>query len=58
MTYDQAYQELTTILEEIQSENVSIDSLAEKIKRANELKVFCQNKLRDIEASISSTAEE
>lgn len=52
LTYDQAYQELSEILAEIQSEEVSIDSLATKLKRANELKTFCQEKLRSISAEI------
>ena len=34
ITYDEAYQELDTIAGEIETESVSVDVLAEKVKRA------------------------
>ena len=51
MTYELAYAELQEITHALQNEQVSIDSLAEKVKRAAELVAFCQEKLR-------TTAEE
>ena len=42
MTYEEAFRELAMIAKDIESENVSIDVLAEKVKRASELIAFCQ----------------
>lgn len=47
--YQSAYEELSTIVEEIENENIPLDKLAEKIKRAGVLITFCQQKLRQTE---------
>ena len=52
-TYEAAYNELKQITEEIESENVSVDVLAAKVKRASELIAFCQSRLRSTEAEVS-----
>ncbi len=52
MTYEAAKSALDKIVREIQSENTSIDLLAEKIKQAQDLITFCQSKLRNIEAKV------
>ncbi len=52
MTYEAAYAELKKITNEIESETVSVDVLAAKVKRASELIEFCQNKLRTTEAEV------
>lgn len=52
LTYEQAYQELSEIAAEIQNESVSVDVLAQKVKRASELISFCQGKLRSTEAEV------
>ena len=54
MTYEAAYKELQKISAEIESESVSVDVLAEKVKRAAELISFCQNKLRNTEAEVNN----
>lgn len=54
MTYESAYKELQKISTEIESESVSVDILAEKVKRAAELIAFCQNKLRNTEAEVNN----
>jgi len=46
LTYSQALSELEKIVSEIESEEVDIDILAEKIKRASFLITFCKEKLR------------
>lgn len=54
LTYDAAFRELQKISDEIESESVSIDVLAARVKRASELITFCQSKLRDTEAEVSN----
>lgn len=52
MSYEAAYEELKQIAEEIESETISVDVLAEKVKRASELITYCQQKLRDTEVEV------
>ncbi|HMR89148.1 MAG TPA: exodeoxyribonuclease VII small subunit [Saprospiraceae bacterium] len=52
MTYDAAYAELNNILSSLQKDDVSLDDLSEKLKRAAELSDFCKTKLRSIEEDI------
>ena len=54
MTYEAAYRELQSIAAEIESESVSVDVLADKVKRAAELITFCQSKLRNTEAEVNN----
>lgn len=53
MTYESAYAELKRIASEIENESVSVDLLAEKVKRASELITFCQEKLRSTELEVN-----
>ena len=53
LTYEAAYQELQGISQEIELDNVPIDTLAQKVKRASELISFCQNKLRATEDEVT-----
>jgi exodeoxyribonuclease VII small subunit len=53
LTYEAAYQELAAIAREIESESVSVDILAEKVKRAAVLIAYCQTKLRSTEAEVN-----
>ncbi len=52
LSYESAYQELQTITTALQSNEIGIDALAEKVKRASELVAFCQQKLRATEEEI------
>lgn len=54
LTYESAYNELKKIAAEIETESVSVDILAEKIKRASELITFCQAKLRATEQEVNN----
>lgn len=54
MTYESAYAELKKIAGEIENESVSVDVLAEKVKRASELISFCQQRLRSTEQEVSN----
>jgi exodeoxyribonuclease VII small subunit len=53
LTYDSAYRELAQIAKDIENETVTVDVLAEKVKRAAELITFCQAKLRSTETEVS-----
>lgn len=53
LTYENAYKELAEIAKEIENEAVSVDVLAEKVKRASELITFCQTKLRATESEVN-----
>jgi exodeoxyribonuclease VII small subunit len=53
LTYEAAYNELALIAKEIENETVSVDVLAQKVKRASELITFCQTKLKNTEAEVN-----
>ena len=53
LTYESAYNELLQIAREIEDESVSVDVLAEKVKRASELIAFCQKKLKTAEGDVN-----
>jgi exodeoxyribonuclease VII small subunit len=53
LTYEQAYKELEQISISIQNETVSVDDLAQKVKRASDLIAFCQGKLRSTETEVN-----
>jgi exodeoxyribonuclease VII small subunit len=54
LTYELAYKELAAIAKEIETESISVDVLAQKVKRASELITFCQTKLRSTETEVSN----
>ncbi|HEY1115651.1 MAG TPA: exodeoxyribonuclease VII small subunit [Chitinophagaceae bacterium] len=53
LTYEAAYKELKKISAEIESETVSVDVLAEKVKRASFLIQYCQAKLKATEEEVA-----
>ena len=53
LTYEDAYNELAQISREIETESVTVDVLAEKVKRASELIAYCQTKLRATEKEVN-----
>ena len=53
LTYEVAKTELTAISKEIESEEISVDELAAKVKRASELIDFCQAKLKNTEEEVN-----
>lgn len=52
LTYDQAYTELKSIAQQIDNESITVDVLAQKVKRAADLIKFCQEKLRATESEV------
>jgi len=53
LNYEEAYAELALIAQEIETESVSVDILAARVKRASELIAFCQTKLRSTETEVN-----
>ncbi len=53
ISYEQAFQELQSIIAAIEGDGVSIDELAIKVKRAGELVQLCRLKLRAAENEIA-----
>lgn len=53
LTYEEAFNELREIATEIEDETVSVDVLAEKVKRASQLITFCQTKLKSTEQEVN-----
>jgi exodeoxyribonuclease VII small subunit len=48
LTFDKAFSDLKEIVEEIEDDKIQVDTLAEKVKQANELIKFCETELRTI----------
>lgn len=57
MTYQDAYDQLLTLVEEIENEEVPLDELPAKIRRATELISFCQERLRAVEGEYQEIIE-
>ncbi len=53
-TYESALSELQSIISEIENEEIGIDQLSVKVKRAAELLKFCQQKLRTTEEDVNN----
>lgn len=51
-TYEDAFNELQTIVSSIESGEINVDELSEKIKRASELISLCKAKLTSSEAEV------
>lgn len=51
-SFDKAYSELKKIVDDLQSDEVSIDKLSAQLKKAAELAQFCKEKLREVEEDI------
>ena len=56
-TYQQAFEELNNIVEELQNENVTIDLLTQKIQKAKILLEICNAKLKATEQDVNIAIE-
>ncbi|MDW7693133.1 exodeoxyribonuclease VII small subunit [Flammeovirgaceae bacterium SG7u.111] len=54
-TYSEALEELNDIQEALENNEIPIDQLTEKVKRAGFLLTYCQNKLRETEDEVNKT---
>ncbi len=58
MTYTQAYQQLQTIVSQMEKGNISVDELQDKIKQANELIQICKQRLSKVEVDVHKLIED
>ena len=57
-SYTEAFEELQRITREIESGDISVDELAEKVKRASELIRLCRAKLTSTEEEVNKVLKE
>lgn len=55
LSYQSAFEELQTICQQLESEDVDVDQITDLVHRANELVTYCQDRLRGIEKDLSKT---
>lgn len=56
--YTAAFEELQTIVAEIEAGEISVDELADKVKRASVLIQFCKRKLKTTEEDVNNILNE
>ena len=56
--YTDAFQELQTIVAEIENGQISVDELSQKVKRASQLIKFCKMKLSSTEEDVNKILKE
>ncbi|MEY3322887.1 MAG: hypothetical protein RLZZ417_2470 [Bacteroidota bacterium] len=57
ISYEMAYEELETIINQLESDTISIELLAEKVSRAAFLLNLCMQKMRSIEKDIQQITD-
>ncbi len=58
ITYTDAYEELQTIVQEIEEGGISVDELSIKVKRAAQLIKICKTKLSSTEEDVNQILKE
>ncbi|MBW7870549.1 MAG: exodeoxyribonuclease VII small subunit [Flavobacteriia bacterium] len=58
ITYTAAFEELQTIVGEIEEGEITVDELSEKVKRAAELIKICKEKLSSTEEDVNKILKE
>lgn len=58
LTYTQAKQELEEIVSAIESDELDVDALTEKVKRASQLIAFCKEKLTKTDKELQKILEQ
>lgn len=56
-SYDAAMYELQTLVGQLQNDQIGVDALAEKVRRAAELIRLCREKLRQTEDDVNVALE-
>ena len=56
-TFDEAYRQLEQIVSDVESDAITLDDLAAKVKQAKLLVKFCEEKLRDIEKELGNVED-
>jgi exodeoxyribonuclease VII small subunit len=57
LTFDTAFNQLKKLVNQIEDDEIQLDTLAEKVNEANELIQFCETKLRNIEAEVATQSK-
>jgi exodeoxyribonuclease VII small subunit len=57
LTYSSAFSELEKLVTQIEDNRIPLDTLADKVKKANELIEFCETKLRAIQKEIEEASK-
>ena len=57
-TYTAAFEELKEIVNQLESDDISVDELTEKMKRATALMKICRDKLTKTEEEVNKTIAE
>lgn len=58
INYTEAFEELQTIVSEIEQGEISVDELSEKVKRAAQLIKICKTKLTTTEEDVNKILKE
>ncbi|OQA00780.1 MAG: exodeoxyribonuclease VII small subunit [Bacteroidetes bacterium ADurb.Bin408] len=58
ISYEEAFNELQSIVEEIENGEISVDALSEKVKRAAMLIKICKTKLSTTEEDVNKILKE
>ena len=58
MKYEQAYQELQTIVRRMENDELDIDQMSEQLKRAQQLIKLCKDKLTKTDEEIKKILAE
>jgi len=58
INYEEAFNELQDIVEEIEKGEISVDTLSEKVKRAAQLIKICKTKLSSTEEDVNKILKE
>ena len=58
LTYTKAKQELEQIVKAIESGNLDVDALTDKVKRASDLITFCKEKLAETDGELQKLLDE
>ena len=56
-SYDAAMQELQSLVGQLQNDQIGVDALAEKVRRAAELIRLCREKLRQTETDVNEALD-
>ncbi len=52
ISYDESFEELQEIMQDLQEDEISVDELSAKVKRAADLLKMCNQILRDTEKNV------
>lgn len=57
ISYNQTFEELQEILEDIKEQNIDVDKLSAKVKRAKELISICEKRIKQAEMEVKEVTK-